>query len=297
VGLLNTIHGILSHPLSRHDKIGGLVRWLRWQIGSRLAPGPIAVPFVNDAMLLVRPGMTGATGNVYCGLHEFEDMAFVLHLLRSNDVFVDVGANIGSYTVLASAAIGAHTVSIEPLNEAFQDLLRNIHLNGIQDRVTALKIGIGAEQGVLRFTSELDTTNHVVGEREMTRDRVDVPSNTLDSVVAELQPRLIKIDVEGFEHNVISGATNVLSRESLYAVIVELNGSGKRYGFDDMLVHKRMLEYGFNVFSYAPHTRTLCRRDSSLKDGNTLYIRDVDAVERRLSSAAPFKIRRLSIEL
>jgi hypothetical protein len=42
------------------------------------------------------------SGNIYAGLHEFGDMAFVLHFLRAGDLFADVGANIGSYTVLAS---------------------------------------------------------------------------------------------------------------------------------------------------------------------------------------------------
>lgn len=56
--------------------------------------------WIEGARLMVRNGMTGATGNIYCGLHEFTDMSFVLHLLRPDDLFVDVGANIGSYTVL-----------------------------------------------------------------------------------------------------------------------------------------------------------------------------------------------------
>lgn len=46
--------------------------------------------------------MRGATGNVYVGLHEFESMGFVLHVLRSSSAFIDVGANVGAYTVLAA---------------------------------------------------------------------------------------------------------------------------------------------------------------------------------------------------
>lgn len=48
------------------------------------------VDFVNDAKLLVKPDMAGATGNVYTGLHEFEDMAFTLHCLREEDLFSKV---------------------------------------------------------------------------------------------------------------------------------------------------------------------------------------------------------------
>ena len=51
--------------------------------------------------------MIGATGNLFCGLHEIEDMGFVLHFLRSDDIFLDVGVNVGTYTVLAAGVAGS----------------------------------------------------------------------------------------------------------------------------------------------------------------------------------------------
>ncbi len=78
--------------------------------------------------------MNGATGNFYTGLHEFEDMSFVLHALRSTDVFVDVGANIGSYTVLAAAVVGAQCIAFEPILETYGHLLQNVNLDGDLNR-------------------------------------------------------------------------------------------------------------------------------------------------------------------
>ena len=118
MSILNSLASITRHPLTRNARLATLVRWLRWQVGSRLLPGPVVVPFVNNTSLIVRPGMTGATGNVYCGLHEFEDMALVLHALRSRDLFVDIGANVGSYTVLGGGqparVASASNPSLEP---------------------------------------------------------------------------------------------------------------------------------------------------------------------------------------
>src|SRR5262249_25516803 len=95
MGLISTARFIIDHPLSRGRKLANLSRFACWQIGARLARGPIATQFVNSAQLPASPGMTGATGNVYVGLHEFADMSFILHFLRPNDLFVDVGANVG----------------------------------------------------------------------------------------------------------------------------------------------------------------------------------------------------------
>jgi len=204
MSLLNSIGFILRHPLNRGHRSGALVRWVRWQLGSRLLPGPVLVPFVDGVRLLVQPGMTGATGNVYCGLHEFEDMALVLHSLRSDDLFVDIGANVGSYTMLGAAA-GARVLAIEPIPNTFGWLARNIAVNGLGERLRALNLGLGRAEGRLRFTGGLDAMNHVLAEGESAENLVEVPMRTLDSVLDGESPALIKMDVEGFETEVLAG--------------------------------------------------------------------------------------------
>jgi FkbM family methyltransferase len=288
--LLNTLRFIAEHPLNRKDKPGALFRFVRWQLATRLWNGAIAVNYVNGTRLLVARGMRGATGNIYTGLHEFEDMAFVLHLLKTGDGFVDVGANVGSYTVLAGGAIGARCVSIEPVPETFGHLLDNIRLNGMSEHVSALNIGVGEANGIMRFTSGLDTVNHVATDAERAAgNTTQVPVGRLDDVLADFAPTLIKIDVEGYETHVIAGAHETLRHPSLLGVIMELNGSGERYGFDEAKLHTTMLAYGFCTFTYAPFERELVRLDGkNAGSGNTLYIRNVDEVLARLASAPKF---------
>lgn len=74
-----------------------------------------AFPWVGSTSLVIETGMTGATMNLYCGLHEAADMAFVLHVLRACDGFLDVGANVGSYSILASGVAQARTLALEPI--------------------------------------------------------------------------------------------------------------------------------------------------------------------------------------
>src|SRR5262245_22540376 len=131
---LKTLSFILRHPLNRQAKLRAFSRYLRWQVASRLVDAPIAVPFVDSTRLLVSSGMTGATGNVYCGLHEYRDMSFVLHALTADDLFVDVGANVGTYTILAAGAAGSSVVSLEPHPRAYAHLLANIRFNDLGDK-------------------------------------------------------------------------------------------------------------------------------------------------------------------
>ena len=297
MGILTTLRFVTDHPLNAGRRFGALGRFTRWQIGSRLLPGSaVAVPFVNHSRLLVTPGMTGATGNIYTGLHEFEDMGFLLHALRKEDLFVDVGANVGSYTVLAGAAIGAHCLSVEPLPVTYDHLLDNVYLNRMQDRVTALNIGLGREEGVLRFSSGEDTMNHVLAEDETGTAATEVPVRCLDAVVGDREPAVLKIDVEGFETEVILGGAETLARPSLLAVIMEMNGSGQRYGYDEAATHRAMLDHGFRTFSYRPLARELVPLDAANDtSGNTLYLKDLDQVTERIKSAPPFRSRGIDV--
>ncbi|MBP1152324.1 FkbM family methyltransferase [Methylocaldum sp. BRCS4] len=291
MSLLSTLSFIVNHPLNSERRLASIKRFVTWQIGSRLVPGAVAVPFVNETRLLTRPGMTGATGNLYCGLHEFEDMAFVLHFLREEDLFVDVGANIGSYTVLAAGAVGARTISIEPIEATFSSLLDNVRINGLDDRVRAMNLGVGGESGTLRFTQASDTTNHVVSSADSEGDTIDVRIESLDSVLAGESPRLIKVDVEGFETEVIGGAEQTFSNPALIAALMELNGSGDRYGFDEDKLHQMVLEYGFESYSYVPLERRLVSLNGKKNlSGNTLYIRDVGTVAKRLREAPKYSV-------
>jgi FkbM family methyltransferase len=287
--LFDVFKTITNHPLNQGRTINAILGFIRWQIASRLLDRPVAVNFVNATRLLVSKGMTGATGNIYTGLHEFEDMAFIMHFLRAGDSFVDVGANIGSYTVLASGAVGAKCISIEPVQKTFLHLMDNINLNAINRKVEALNIGVGNENGVLKFTSEMDTVNHVMSDSDEGIESIDVMVRTLDDILEKFEPLLIKIDVEGFETNVIAGAKKTLSNQTLLGVVMELNGSGNRYGFDEDFLHGVMLDYGFNAFLYDPFNRRLLPiNGKNNKSGNTLYIRDADAVNSRLESAPKF---------
>jgi FkbM family methyltransferase len=230
--------------------------------------------------------MTGATGNVYCGLHEFEDMAFVLHALRPNDLFVDVGANVGSYTILASGAAGADCVSVEPVPATFAHLLDNIRLNNLESKVTAKNIGLGALSGSLRFASGLDTENHVAADNEVVANPIEVPVEPLDAVLSGSALTLMKIDVEGFETEVLNGASETMRQSSLLAVVMELNGSGLRYGYDEEKIHGRMVDWGFTVARYSPLERTITALNTRRTvSGNTLYVRNLESLRDRVRTA------------
>lgn len=286
-----TIRFIVGHPINRGHRLRALLRYAKWQFGSRMVPGDVAFTWVNDSKLLARPGETGVTGNIYTGLHEFPDMGFLLHFLRKGDLFVDVGANIGSYAILAGSAVGAKTVAFEPIPRTFERLVDNVLLNRAEDLIRCMNMAIGAENESVLFTSDEDTTNHAISSAESSRSSIPVEVTTLDQALANEHPVLMKIDVEGYETLVLRGCQKTLESPSVSAVIIELNGSGSRYGFEDSDILRLMLQLGFETCSYDPFSRKLTRTHGMANNsGNTLFVRNVSMVEARLQDAKPFSI-------
>ena len=271
--LRRTFSYLSSHPLTSRDPVSAYWRFIKWQVQSRLRR-EIEFEWISGSKLLVRNGMTGATGNIYCGLHEFVDMAFVLQVLQPKDLFVDVGANVGSYTVLASAVCGSAVVAIEPDQEAARSLMRNISINRQESRVQVVKAAVGASVGRTRFTSGRDTTNRVAKADDA--DTTVVELTTLDDILADVSPSFLKIDVEGYENEVLKGAAHTLQKNTLFAVIVETSNE---------LVSKTLAAAGFVRARYEPFQRLLQPTNFADQSHNALFVRDMVYCASRLAAA------------
>ena len=278
-----TLNYILNHPLNKHNRVAAIGRVVAWQVATRLLHARIIWEWVDGAKIIVGRSEAGLTGNVYCGLHDFNEMAYLLHVVDEQDCFVDVGANAGSYTILACAARHASGICFEPVPSTYGRLLENIRINNLDDRVQCFNCGVGQNKDVLRFTSTSDTTNHVLSESEQREDAIEVPIVTLDNTLSDTSPSIIKIDTEGFELPVLKGASNILQNDALHTVIMELNGSGEVYGYAEDEIIAIMKEAGFSAYDYDPFERKLTCIDGKERGSeNTIFIRNLEHVQKRL---------------
>ena len=291
MSISNTINFIINHPLNKRHRLKSIIRFIKWQIISRFSSREIVYKWINNSKFLVNCGETGLTGNIYTGLHEFSDMGYLLHVLREDDTFIDVGANVGSYTILASSVVGAFSYTYEPIPSTFKRLIQNIKINNLTSKTKCSNIGIGNEPKTVRFTTDLNTTNHVATSSDNQVNTIDVEINTLDNLHYNTSPSLIKIDVEGFESSVIEGATKILKKKQLHSIIIELNSSSNRYSFDENKIINFLLELGFTPHSYNPINRSLLKLEGkNISSGNTIFIRDIDFVKNRITTSQKYEI-------
>ena len=282
--MLNALRHVWRHPLNAEAPLSGIGRFVRWQIATRLLPGAaVAVPFTDRARLLVSHGMYGATQNVYCGLNDFAEMSFLLHYLREDDLFLDVGANVGAYTVLASGAAGARSYAFEPSPAAIESLRDNVELNRIADRVHIEPYAIGRAPGSVPITTGGPSAMHHIGAGEST---IPTEMRTIDSY--RLHPAIMKIDVEGYEAEVLAGAIETASCPELVAIITENNEESRKYGDGIQSISSFMNQHGFTAVTYDPWRRDIAAKHQ--RSDNTLYLRDIEKVKHRVAEAEPFHV-------
>lgn len=255
----------------------------------RLHRFPIIYPFIENTFLVVEKGMSSAELQIYTGLYDVNEMLFLMDFLREDDVFVDVGANVGVYSILASGVAGAYSISFEPVPSTFARLKRNIAYNNLQDKVQLHNLGIGDKSEKLLFSDSLDAINHVIQTPQYDGSTIMVDVTTLDLILNDIAVHLLKIDVEGFEANVLKGATQILQKQDLKAVIIETNGLSNQYEFDQDYIHEKLTDAGFAAFDYIPSEKKL-RPITTMNPDNTIYIRDYAFVESRLKTSRKIKI-------
>jgi FkbM family methyltransferase len=199
---------------------------------------------------------------------------FVRHIRPDADV-IDVGANIGFFTVGAASRLSTGRVlSIEPTSGAYRRLCANVERNGLQDRVIAFRGVASSSPGELEIKtvpgreeySSVGNLAHPAIRGRATPVLEIVPAETIDDLVAkhDLRPTVMKVDVEGAETMVLRGAERTM-REHRPVIISEIS--------EEMLVElgssRRELvslieERGYEVRSMSDKRASGAKRDGEI---------------------------------
>ena len=189
-----------------------------------------------DTIIVTTPwgSLEGFTGDLITdqlsafGAHQRSDLALLLSLLRPGDIVIDVGAHIGTYTIPIARAVGpaGTVIAIEPVEEHYALLRRNLERNGLVTRVQTIPALAG------EATAFLGATSGNTGSARFGRGggdvKVVVPSVQLDDI-APTGVALVKIDVEGMELEVLQSARRMLERDRPIFIFETGSGSDPHY--------------------------------------------------------------------
>lgn len=213
------------------------------------APAEKLVQMRGGYRLALRPAADALERRLYeARTYEAGTLALFDQVLRRGDVMVDVGANLGLMTLHAARLVGSPgcVVALEPHPAYHARLVSHLALNGC-DNVRALQVAAGA---VRSSASIYDFPEVNIGRSSLVIPESGAPAaatvavDTLDAILAGAgvgRVRLLKVDVEGYEAQVLAGASGLLAQRPIVCMEVSRTVTG---GGDPLAAHDMIMETG-----------------------------------------------------
>jgi len=237
----NIVRFTWTHPANEKRRVRAVLRLARFQVRGRLLHRRTLVRLGDRSRVWADPHRYGAL-KVVCGNPpDHSEMLAWRRVLRPGDLFVDVGSNVGSYAIWAGD-LGAEVIALEPAEDTFALLLENVALNGYP--IETIQAAAGAADGTVRFTRGRDDTNHM-DPGGSARIRMV----TIDSVIGDRTVAGMKVDVEGYEIEVLRGCEQALSEHRIRLLQIEWNATSvKAVGAGREPVADLLARHGYSLY-------------------------------------------------
>jgi FkbM family methyltransferase len=228
------------------------------------------------------------------GDFERAERTFAQRFLKPGDVFVDVGANIGLYSVLAAGLVGdqGRVIAFEPSHRTYSRLLENIRRNRYQnvDSVNAALSDVSGTTRLYAGAPEMDAWNSLSRSTSGHAPKTEeISTTTWDDYAAQhaLNDRvaLMKIDVEGWESAVLRGARRELGSHNSPILQVEFcEENARAAGSSCAELQIAILELGYELYEFREedNSMSVVGREKLKSDCNYYAVKDLDFVMSRL---------------
>jgi len=187
---------------------------------------------------------------------EWRELEFLQHQLHRNDTFVDVGANMGLWTLVAAKTVGPEgkVFSFEPNPMTFRKLVANVERNEKTAIVTAFQKAVSSINGSVSFSCKTQHNISEISDDPNAEHVVSVQAVSLDSVLQGATVAGIKLDTEGHELASLEGASRIIAESSPW-LIVEFNTTLLASPIlAEWPVYRHLERFGYKPFTYdSPH--------------------------------------------
>ena len=285
----------VGHPLVQNPLIG-LIKYIYINLKIRFYNKPIKIKWLNNLRYYLSLGDSGIIGNYYFFINDYQESIFLIHYLTDKDLFIDVGSNHGHYTMISSGICDSKSISIEPVKKTFDRLKINIELNKLKN-VMLHNIGISDSESELFISNNMGSMNRIINK--VSDDNCElIQVSTLDKLLTlEKNISVIKIDVEGYEKQVLLGGKETLKNPNLNIIIIELNDSNLQYDYNENEIISILKENGFSPYKYIyPENILVPLEKKNFDSFNTIFIRNINFVKNRIKQKSVI-INKNSIEL
>lgn len=225
--MLSSFKFLIKAPFNKEYPARALSRFLVLKLIRLLKIQNLKVKFWKNRYFLINHDSFQSMWLMYNYIVDWEEFLFIHYYLRNNSIVFDIGANMGFYTIWMSRSIGkdGQIHSFEPDTKNFNRLSQNILINQINCQVVLNNDAVSEKNGKMKITIGFDGENHLV-ESDFEGSSSITNVVCLDNYCQQRNIsaiNFIKIDVEGFELDVLKGGINLLTQKNVDVIQLELN--------------------------------------------------------------------------
>ncbi|MDQ3140835.1 MAG: FkbM family methyltransferase [Bacteroidota bacterium] len=198
-------------------------------------------------------------------LSDMEELAFLEHFALKEDIFYDIGANVGMYSTYLSVKKKITCVQFEP-NAAARKLNIRIQIkNRITNLNTLLSVALSDRISTDWFTDNLDQQNKLATQ---VKNSVKIQVKTLDYFDQLPEPNVIKIDSEGEEYKILCGAENLFQRSNIKIIVIEFHIETYKQ------IKDYLQKFGFIQIRFDKSSNTFYKSETITLSGNMIFIKE-----------------------
>lgn len=248
---------LLGHLLRRTPSFRG--KWRIQRVWERTLGPERRVARLPDGSLVEVDMSIPYERMVWLQSEEWNELQYLSYRLRQNETFVDVGANIGIWTLVAASAVGSagKVFSFEPNPNTFRKLVANIDRNNRAGIVTAHQRAVSDIDGSVSFACPAQHNLSAIANDVTAGNTITVTAVSLDSALHGAKVDGIKLDTEGHELAALQGAAGIIKNASPW-LIIEFNTTLLPSPvLRDWPVYQFLASLGYKPFIYdGPHQAT-----------------------------------------
>jgi FkbM family methyltransferase len=242
--------------------------FVRTRIGCYVGDGVALTYLADETPLFVNANDMGGPFNLLNGgRYEEENFEALLSFVKDDTAFLDIGANLGIYTLRMGRRIGREgkVYSFEPHPKLNELLSRNVHINGLSERVHCFKLGLSDQNSTATFQYPIGHLGggHVGGSGSGNGHiAVEAEIRRLDDLLGDdFCCDLVKIDVEGHEINVLNGMKRIVQNSPSIKILFEklMQNAGT-----EVALESYFSELGFELYGVRPDASLVLLRPGGL---------------------------------
>ncbi|EGP92870.1 FkbM family methyltransferase [Nitrosarchaeum koreense] len=239
-----TVKHLAGHGIGRNKAVGTVFNYLKSSLKEEYVQIDDHIMYLDkqDSLCL-------SINNIY---EKFET-DLVKQEIKKGDVVIDIGANIGYYTLIFAKLVGdtGKVFAFEPDPTNFELLRKNIEANGYKNVILEQKALSNKEGKVTLALSKQNTAgHHISSEQQDSKNSIQVDAIIADNYFKNFERKInfVKMDVEGAESIVLGGMTNMLRNNAELKMMVEYNPDAiKNMGLDPASYLELLIRNGFSM--------------------------------------------------